>query len=106
MPVLAIYIYIDDNVLYIITHADASGTAPCSCVSGGDAQVCGGSDSCTVKFQAGNEYACVYIKMDGDDVLEDDRMENLTLTSGDDGVSIGDPGMLEILVIDDDCELV
>lgn len=85
---------------------DDSGAAPCSCKSRRDAKVCGGSDSCTVKLQAGDEYACVYVKMDADDVLEDDRTETLNLTSGDDGVIIGDPGMLEIRVIDDDCESI
>ena len=47
----------------------------------------------------------VYVKIDGDDILEDDRTETLTLMSGDDAISIGDPSELEIRVIDDDCEL-
>ena len=84
---------------------DGSGTAPCSCKSPGDAQVCGGSDSCTISFSTGATEACVYIKMDGDDTLEDDRMETLTLIGGDD-IVIGDFGELKLLVIDDDCELV
>ena len=68
--------------------------------------MCGGSDSCTVTLRAGEEHACVYVKMDGDDILEDDRTETLTLTSGDDAIIIGDPGQLEISVIDDDCEFI
>ena len=67
--------------------------------------MCGGSDTCTVTLRAGEEYACVYVKIDGDDILEDDRTETLTLMSGDDAISIGDPSELEIRVIDDDCEL-
>ena len=86
---------------------DGSGTAPCSCKSPGDAQVCGGSDSCTISFSTGATEACVYIKMDGDDTLEDDRTETLTLTAAaGDGITIGNPGEIVLLVIDDDCELM
>ena len=67
--------------------------------------MCGGSDTCTVTLRAGEKYACVYVKIDGDDILEDDRTETLTLMSGGDAISIGDPSELEIRVIDDDCEL-
>ena len=91
--------------IYIITSTDDTGDPTCSCRSQGDAQVCGGSDTCTVTLRAGEKYACVYVKIDGDDTLEDDRTETLTLMSGDDAISIGDPSELEIRVIDDDCEL-
>ena len=47
----------------------------------------------------------MYVKIDGDDILEDDRTETLTLMPGDDAISIGDPSELKIRVIDDDCEL-
>lgn len=68
--------------------------------------MCGGSDSCSVSFKAGNEYACVYIKMDGNDALENNRMETLTLASDDDTIIIKDQEQITLLVIDDDCELV
>ena len=68
--------------------------------------MCGGSDSCSVSFKAGNEYACVYIKMDGNDARENNRMETLTLASDDDTIIIKDQEQIALLVIDDDCELV
>lgn len=96
------------NVANTLLHhyTDGTGAAPCSCKSPGDAQVCGGSDSCSVSFKAGDEYACVYIKMDGNDALEDNRMETLSLASDDDTIIIMDQGRVALLVIDDDCELV
>ena len=94
-------------MLNIVTsYTDDTGTAPCSCKSPGDAQVCGGSDSCSVAFKTGDEYACVYVKMDDNDVLENDRTETLTLISGDDSIIIDNQGQVALLVIDDDCELV
>ena len=87
-------------------YTDGTGNASCSCKSQVDAQVCGGSDSCNVSFKAGEAYACVYIKMDENDILDNDRTETLTLTSGDDSIIIKDQGQVALLVIDDDCELV
>ena len=69
--------------------------------------MCGGSDSCSVSFKTGDEYACVYIKMDGNNILDNDRTETLTLTSGDASIIIDSQGQqIALLVIDDDCELV
>ena len=93
------------NPLYLCTtHADNSGTAPC-CTPPEAGVVCGGSVSCNIPFKTGEEFLCVYIKMDGDDILEEDKTVTLNLTSGD-GIVIRDPGELMLLVIDDDCELV
>ena len=94
-------------VIFMLHHyTDGTGNASCSCKSQGDAQVCGGSDTCTISFKTGEAYACVYIKMDGNDILENDRTETLTLTSGDDSIIIKDQGQVALLVIDDDCELI
>lgn len=68
--------------------------------------MCGGTDSCSVSFQSENAYACVYIKMDGNDIPEGDRMETLTLASDDDTITTNGQGQVALLVLDDDCELV
>ena len=69
--------------------------------------MCSGSETCSISFGTGDDSACVYLKVDGDDILEEDRTETLNLTAGDvDGIVIGDPGEAKLLVFDDDCELV
>ena len=94
------------SILLLHHYTDDTGIAPCSCKYAGDAQVCGGTDSCSVSFKTGNAYACVYIKMDGNDIPEDDRTETLTLASDDDTITTNGQGQVALLVLDDDCELV
>ena len=71
----------------------------CCCA---DPVICELTSECNIWFTAGQEKACVFIRIDNDDIVEPETQVTATLVSTEIGVGTGEPGTATITIQDDD----